>query len=250
MTSRQRCSSAFATAIFVRKLRFPKTEVAAPTQGPIPTVHGSFLLPVFFYALCNFNFLNEDSRFFSFINVMDRKGDFLSPSFCGSRRSPSSERDVSPGSVHQDDAFSKEQINEIEQLLARLGESNTSDSFISDGENNAPATTVAPAPIEMAHSTTPVRSAKVRAGPAASDKDRVWRAHIKDVHTYMEAKRSTTTRAILHERQHRKNVHLSRPWQRASQGDQIPVTAPSAEVSAVEYIVQPTDMKNFVASRS
>lgn len=181
---------------------------------------------------------------------MTNLGEFVSP---GARSPPfygSSINDAEDDVTRESESFSKAQIDEIERLLDRIGAGDPTDGFLQEdeaeqGEDVSPA---APAITSKNPPTTFTHSG--RKTQIIPDKERIWKAHIKDVQAYLEAKHSTTTRAILQERQYRKEAHQSRPWQRKSPNDAAPpLTLVDTEQSA-NYLIRASDMKQFIHSRS
>lgn len=181
---------------------------------------------------------------------MQKPGQFTSP---GSR-SPPVYRPASEyheGEIeHHPESFSREQIDEIEQLLERIGGSDLDDSTLLEDVRDESTVTPAITPSNAAHNAPTKMSQLNKKVSALSDKDRIWKDHIKDVQTFLEAKKRTTTRTILHERQRKKEVHQSRPWQRITYKDATPSVEEVEKRVSSNYLVHATDMKSFICSRS
>jgi hypothetical protein len=178
---------------------------------------------------------------------MDRWGEVMSPD----SGSPGIPHSTLEDSEQQAESFSKDQIDEIEQLLSRIGA--TDDTDVNDLLNEAHKTANKPSATSSTNGThvkaVPLTT-RSRYSAAFSEKEQIWKTHIKDVQKYLEAKKSTTTRAILHERQHKKQAHLTRPWKCVSPVGKGPSLLEGDQASPSEFIVEPTDMKSFITSRS
>ncbi|KPA79487.1 hypothetical protein ABB37_05318 [Leptomonas pyrrhocoris] len=181
---------------------------------------------------------------------MEYRGEFLSP---GSRSPviPQSKFDTAGHDVaHHDESLSKEQVDEIERLLDRIGASDADDTDLPEETHedpNIPASTV---PTNKKHSrnTTALRQSQKNAPNL--ERELLWKAHIKDVQTYLEAKKRTTTRAILQERKHKKEVHQSQPWQRIHRSCTAPALLADMDASLSNFFIHPTDLRDFIEFRS
>lgn len=203
--------------------------------------------PLLFLRVLRLHWYQRSQR-----EVMERRGDFASPG--AARRPPfclDESRDATPASPSQDELFSEDQIQEIEELLMRIGEA-PEDADPSAGRTafqSAAAVPVTPATLKNTDKSLKARRLHRYIETPASRQDAVWRSHIADVHTYLDGKRSETTRALLAERKFRKETRSPPPRRRTASRSEAPQTL-SAETSAHPLFLRADDLERFVASRA
>ncbi|CAM39056.1 hypothetical protein LBRM_25_0570 [Leishmania braziliensis MHOM/BR/75/M2904] len=149
------------------------------------------------------------------------------------------------------ETFSDDQIQEIEQLLSRISNEMDDHEMIAssfDTDHVSSPTGVLVAQKNCEHNKM---LSDRRQGIDADDKrDRIWKARIADVHTYLEHKKRDSINAIINKRKFREKVRQQRHWHRTRYHSSIPKLVPSLTDQFSKYYVQADDMMLFVEMRS
>lgn len=182
---------------------------------------------------------------------MSHWGEFVSPD-AHSASSPEAAANYAQNDDEpKSELFSKAQIDEIERLLDRIGaNSSVDDYFLDEVHDGAKMRPAASLPCKKKHGQPAPERSQRRKNAISTERERLWEARIKDVQTYLESKKSNTTRAIMQERQYRKQVHQSKPWRRVHRADSMQSFAHPQKDPLSEYLIQPTDLRTFIESRS
>ncbi|CAC9493780.1 hypothetical_protein [Leishmania infantum] len=182
---------------------------------------------------------------------MDRRGDFSSPA---SHRKPEHHSNIGDDDISanpfQEEMFSKDQIQEIEQLLSRIGDSTEDHEMLANSfeVDHASSTTGALAAHKSCKHDNMLPD-RLHGRDAEEKRERMWRARIADVQTYLGRKKSDTINAILNERRFREKTRQQRHRYRAPFHSQTPKLRPLTDHFS-KYDVQADDMTLFIEMRS
>lgn len=182
---------------------------------------------------------------------MNRIGDFSSPASHRKLEQYSSigDNDLS-ANPFQEEMLSKDQIQEIEQLLSRIGDDTEDREMLASSfeADHASSATGALAAHKSCKHEKMLRD-RLHGKDAEEKRERIWRARIADVHTYLGKKKSDTINAILNERRFREKTRQQRHRHRAPFHSQTPKLLPLTDQFS-EYDVQADDITLFVEMRS
>ncbi|KAK7200380.1 hypothetical protein NESM_000092100 [Novymonas esmeraldas] len=183
---------------------------------------------------------------------MHQRGDFVSPvSHRTSTQCSRSSVGAASQGQSEEEVFTEDQVQEIERLLSRIGDATDDDQRSEDPPELESVRQVAsahapPQAVLRGHKDLVGRP---RARPVLNERDRVWKARVADAHTYLERKKSDTTKAILNERRFRENNRQLRPRHRTRSPSCTSKPLPSLFDSNTRYDIHADDMVRFVEAR-
>ncbi|GET89164.1 unspecified product [Leishmania tarentolae] len=181
---------------------------------------------------------------------MGHRGDFCSPvSNRKSERYPTNENVLSADSFNEK-MFSEDQIKEIEDLLSRIGDDTDGHEMVANNFECGHVSSVNGGVVtHKKFEEDNVLSDRPRCRDTDKKRERIWKAHVANVHTHLEQKKSDITKAILNERRFRKKNREQRYWHRAQFHIQTPKLLPLRD-EFLKYDIQADDLTMFVEMRT
>ncbi|KAG5477200.1 hypothetical protein LSCM4_04418 [Leishmania orientalis] len=184
---------------------------------------------------------------------MNRMADVFSPV---SQRKPQHSSDIGdaniPANPLEEEIFSDDQIQEIEQLLSRICDNREDHEMTANNSEALHIPSPTGVPVERKHSCERdnVTYTGRRGRRAEGERERIWKAHIADVHAYLEQRKMHSTNAIVNERRFREKSRQQRHKNRDQSHTRTPKLLPSLPDQFSQYTVQADDMALFVEERT
>ncbi|KAG5500139.1 hypothetical protein JIQ42_04474 [Leishmania sp. Namibia] len=185
--------------------------------------------------------------------AMNRMGDVFSPV---SQRKPQHPSDIDdadiPANPLEEEIFSDDQIQEIEQLLSRICDNREDHEMMANSSEALYIPLATGVPVERKDSCERdnVTYTGRRGRRAEGERERIWKAHIADVHACLEQKKMNSANAILNERRFREKSRQQHHKNRAQSHTRTPKLLSSLPDLFSEYTVQAGDMALFVEERT